>query len=75
MKCNVALWDRIIRFLLGTILTSWAFSGGPQWSYLGLYLLFTAGWGFCLFYAILRINTIKELKSSNRLMSPPDNEL
>jgi hypothetical protein len=71
MKCNVAFVDRIIRFLFGTILTSWALAGGPSWAFFGVYLLFSAGWGFCLFYGILKINTIKDLKSDNTLMNPP----
>lgn len=72
MKCNVALFDRILRFFFGTILTTWAFSGGPTWSFFGIYLLFSSGWGFCIIYAILKINTIKELKTGNQLMSPPN---
>lgn len=72
MKCNVALFDRIIRFFIGTLLSAWAFAGGPTWAFLGVYLLFTAGWGFCLIYGMLKINTIKELNSANQLMSPPD---
>ncbi len=75
MKCNVSYFDRFIRFVLGTILATWAFSGGPTWSYFGIYLLFTSGWGFCIFYAIFKMNTIAELKSKSHIMSDPDNEL
>jgi hypothetical protein len=74
MKCNVAALDRFIRFFLGTLLSTWAFSGGPNWAFFGIYLLFTSGWGFCLFYALLQINTIKDLENSNQLMSPPEND-
>lgn len=64
MKCNVAFYDRVIRFILGVFLTAWAIAGGPSLGYMGIYFLATSGWGFCLFYAILKINTIKELKDS-----------
>lgn len=75
MKCNLAFFDRFIRFIIGTFLTTWALIGGPQWSYFGVYLLFTSGWGFCLIYAILKVNTIKELKTASRLIPPPEDEL
>lgn len=75
MKCNLAFFDRFIRFLVGTTLSIWAFCGGPLWTYFGVYLLFTSGWGFCLIYAILKINTIKDLKTGNQLMNPPENDL
>lgn len=66
MKCNVANFERIIRFILGVLLTAWAIAGGPSWGYFGIYLLATSGWGFCLIYASLKINTIKELQDSQR---------
>lgn len=75
MKCNISFFDRLIRFILGTILSAWAFSGGPTWSYFGIYLLFSSGWGFCIIYAILKVNTIKELKTKNHIMSNPNHEL
>ncbi len=74
MKCNVSFFDRFIRFLFGVTLSAWGFAGGPIWTYAGVYLLFTSGWGFCLFYGILKINTIKELKSQSHIMSVPDHE-
>jgi hypothetical protein len=79
MKCNVADFDRVIRFILGVILTTWAIAGGPGWGYSGIYLLATSGWGFCLVYASLKINTIKELKDSQRnpifnINKEPENE-
>lgn len=69
MKCNVALFDRLVRFLFGTLLLTWALCGGPTWAYFGLYLLVTSGWGFCLIYGIFKINTIKDLTNSPQLMS------
>ena len=40
MKPNVGVVDRIVRFILGVILTSWAIAGGPVWAYLGFFFLF-----------------------------------
>lgn len=65
MKCNIALFDRILRFIFGVALTAWAVAGGPSWGYFGIYLLITSGWGLCIFYAIFKINTIKELRESD----------
>jgi hypothetical protein len=60
MRCNVAVWDRILRFLLGTGLTAYAFAGGPFWAYIGVYGLITAAWGLCPVYAFFRIRTLKD---------------
>lgn len=60
MKCNLALWDRILRFFFGVILTIWAIVGGPIWAWFGIYLLFTSGWGLCPIYASLNIKSLKD---------------
>jgi hypothetical protein len=57
MKINMAVWDRIIRLIIGTALTTWAIAGGPWWAYFGLVLQVTAGWRFCPVYALLRTAT------------------
>ncbi|MFN7730047.1 MAG: DUF2892 domain-containing protein [Bdellovibrio sp.] len=57
MKINLATWDRILRYLLGMILSTWAVAGGPWWCYAGLYLLVTASWGLCPIYGLLKIRT------------------
>jgi Protein of unknown function (DUF2892) len=60
MLCNTAQWDRVLRFILSVLLLTYAIAGGPFWFYiLGLYLLLTASWGLCLFYAYFRIRTLK----------------
>ncbi|HEY1079880.1 MAG TPA: DUF2892 domain-containing protein [Bdellovibrio sp.] len=59
MKCNVAIWDRSIRFILGVLLTTYAIAGGPFWAYIGLYGLVTAAWGLCPVYAFFRIRTLR----------------
>jgi Protein of unknown function (DUF2892). len=60
MRCNCALWDRILRFIFGVGLTAYAFAGGPFWAYIGIYGLLTAAWGLCPVYAFFRIRTLRE---------------
>lgn len=59
MRCNCALWDRVIRFFIGVLLTTYALIGGPFWSYFGIYFIATSGWGFCPVYAYFKFKTIK----------------
>jgi hypothetical protein len=65
MRCNVALWDRILRFILGVILTTYAVAGGPFWAYIGIYGLMTAAWGLCPAYLFFRIRSLKDSHRSN----------
>ena len=69
MKINLALWDRILRFVFGVLLTGWAVAGGPWWAYVGVYLLLTSGWGLDPLYSIFRIRTAK---LEDRNMVPPE---
>lgn len=70
MKCNLAWWDRLIRFLLGVILLTLAFSGGPYWFYIGFYFLFTSAWGICPLYGWFNFKTFKlKKKNINRVTS------
>lgn len=57
MLPNLAGWDRVVRILVGTLLLTWAVAGGPFWAYLGIPLIITGAWGFCIFYRILGIQT------------------
>lgn len=57
MKINLAIWDRVLRFLIGTILNIWAFAGGPWWTYFGIYLVMSSGWGYCFFYWLFKIRS------------------
>ncbi|MES2965500.1 MAG: DUF2892 domain-containing protein [Bdellovibrionota bacterium] len=58
MRINMAVWDRIIRLIMGAGLVAWAVAGGPWWAYVGLVLLATAAWRFCPVYAIFRLSTL-----------------
>lgn len=67
MRCNVAVWDRILRFIIGTGFTAYAIAGGPIWGFLGVILIFTSAWGFCPFYGFLKIRTLREKKRPPRI--------
>jgi hypothetical protein len=69
MKINLALWDRILRFVFGIILTGWAVAGGPWPAFFGVYLILTSGWGLCPLYGIFRIRTAK---LNERPSAPPE---
>ncbi len=57
MKINLALWDRIVRFGFGCLLTIWASAGGPWWAYIGIYFIISAAWGFCFIYTFFKVRT------------------
>jgi hypothetical protein len=59
MKINLALWDRILRLIVGSTMIAWAVAGGPWWAYFGLALLITAAWSFDPVYALLRTGTTR----------------
>ncbi|MBK9039572.1 MAG: DUF2892 domain-containing protein [Bdellovibrionales bacterium] len=54
MRRNMLYWDRVLRYVLGVLLLTWSFLGGPFWSYLGFYFLASASWGFCPIYFFLQ---------------------
>lgn len=59
MKINLAMWDRILRFIFGVLGTSWAAAGGPWWAYFGVYMILSASWGLCPLYSVFKIRTAK----------------
>ena len=66
MKINLALWDRILRIVMGTILATWAVAGGPWWSFVGVYLILSSAWGLCPIYGILKIRTYHDKGQARR---------
>ena len=58
MRCNLAFWDRLLRFVFGVLLVTYAIAGGPFWAWGGIYLLGTSSWGFCLIYATFNLRTL-----------------
>lgn len=60
MLCNLAFWDRSLRFIISVLALTFALAGGPVWFWgLGLYGLATAGWGLCPIYSFFRIRTLR----------------
>lgn len=59
MRVNLALWDRILRYLIGFIFTAWAVAGGPWWAFSGVYFILSASWGFCIVYGMFKLRTAK----------------
>lgn len=67
MRCNLAGWDRFLRFVFGILLIAYAIAGGPFWAWGGIYLLATSGWGICPIYAFFKFQTLRERR---RVRSP-----
>jgi hypothetical protein len=61
------VWDRILRFLFGVGFTTYLVAGGPIWAIFGIYLIFTAAWGFCPLLATLKLRTLREEKRAPRI--------
>ncbi len=60
MQCNIGKTERILRVVVGAVITSLAFIGpATPWAFLGLVPLATGLIGWCPPYAILGINTNK----------------
>ena len=58
MKLNEAIWDRMVRIVLGAGLLALVFLG-PQtpWGFLGVVPLVTGLVGFCPLYRMLGVST------------------
>ena len=58
MKLNEAIWDRMVRIVLGAGLLALVFLG-PQtpWGFLGIVPLVTGLVGFCPLYRLLGVST------------------
>jgi len=54
--CNLGLWDRIGRVVIGLVLIVIGLLGNPI-GWVGLVPLVTAAIGFCPLYAIVGLNT------------------
>lgn len=60
MFCNIAIWDRTLRFIVSVLILSYALAGGPIWFWpIGLYLLVTSAWGLCPLYSFFKIRTLR----------------
>jgi len=60
MKKNVGNIDRIIRLILGIAIVIWGIISQNWWGLIGVVLIGTALFRFCLLYLPFRINTNKK---------------
>lgn len=58
MVKNMAFFERAIRYLVGLLLLTWAFAGGPRWAFLGLIPLWTAAFAYCPIYHLFNIGRV-----------------
>ncbi|MDQ7039272.1 MAG: DUF2892 domain-containing protein [Aquificota bacterium] len=63
MERNMALWDRVIRVILGIIFIVLAVQNGGAWwilGILGIIFIITSVVGFCPVYKIVGLKTLRE---------------
>ena len=63
MRINLAVWDRVIRAIIGTALSGWAIAGGPLWAFVGVLIIATAAWRFDPIYALFGFTTVRDTVS------------
>ena len=60
MVQNEAMWDRVLRVVLGLLITGWGIMAANWWGLIGLIPLLTGLAGYCPLYALLKISTCKK---------------
>lgn len=60
MKCNVGPIDRIIRIVIGLVVAIVGVIFSSYWGIVGIVILATGLFGYCLPYNLLNINTNKK---------------
>ena len=60
MKCNVGSTDRIIRIVIGLGIAIGGVIFESYWGVLGVLLMATGVFRYCLLYSILNINTMEK---------------
>lgn len=53
MAANLSVFFRVIRIIIGVLLTAWAIAGGPIWALIGIMFIATGAWGFSPLHATL----------------------
>ncbi|HND85081.1 MAG TPA: DUF2892 domain-containing protein [Pseudobdellovibrionaceae bacterium] len=59
MKCNMALWDRIVSLMIGAFMLTFAIAGGPIWFYVGVPIIACAAWGWNPLYVYFGFRTLR----------------
>ncbi|MBW8326727.1 MAG: DUF2892 domain-containing protein [Prolixibacteraceae bacterium] len=60
MKCNVGSIDRVFRIVIGLGLAIGGVVFESYWGLIGIVILATGIFRYCLIYSLLKINTNKE---------------
>lgn len=62
MKCNVGAIDRLLRIIIGLVIAVWGVFNASYWGVVGIVILATGLFGYCLLYSIFGIKTSKKEK-------------
>lgn len=60
MKSNVGPIDRLLRIIIGLIIAIFGIVFKSYWGVVGIIILGTGVFGYCLLYSLLGINTAKK---------------
>ena len=60
MICNVGKIDKSVRLIIGVVIAILGFYYQSWWGLLAIIPIFTAIWGFCPLYTLLKVNTCKK---------------
>ena len=60
MKCNVGPTDRIIRIVIGLVIAIAGVVFDSYWGFVGILVMATGLFGYCLLYPLLKLNTNKK---------------
>ncbi|MFY9154231.1 MAG: DUF2892 domain-containing protein [Prolixibacteraceae bacterium] len=60
MKNNVGAIDRLLRIIIGLIIAIWGVFNASYWGVVGIIIMATGLFGYCLLYSIFKISTAKK---------------
>jgi hypothetical protein len=60
MKSNAGLTDRVIRLYLGIIIAGIGIYFNSAWALLGVPVFISGVAGYCVFYPLLKVNTLEK---------------
>lgn len=60
MKCNVGAIDRLLRIIIGLVIAVWGVFNASYWGVVGIVILATGLFGYCLLYSLFGIGTSKK---------------
>lgn len=60
MKCNVGAIDRLLRIIIGLVIAVWGIFNTSYWGVVGIVIMATGLFGYCLLYSLFGIGTTKK---------------